>query len=62
MTLTFGSNAVYRAGIVGGLALLPILALLALVPARRPPPLAEPARPWQPKRAAAALAMLAAAR
>ena len=42
VTLTFGSNAVYRAGIIGGLALLPILTLLALVPARRPPPVAEP--------------------
>ena len=37
VTLSFGSNAVYRAGIIGGLALLPILALLAFVPARRPP-------------------------
>ena len=44
ITLSFGSNAVYRAGIAGGLALLPILALLALVPARRPPPPADPAR------------------
>ena len=35
VTLSFGSNAVYRAGIAGGLALLPILALLALAPVRR---------------------------
>ncbi len=42
ISLSFGSNAVYRAGITGGLALLPILALLALVPARRPPPRRRP--------------------
>ena len=47
ISLSFGSNAVYRAGITGGLALLPILALLALVPARRPPPAADPAKPWR---------------
>ncbi|WNG95712.1 DUF3367 domain-containing protein [Mycobacterium sp. ITM-2016-00318] len=60
VTLTFGSNAVYRAGIIGGLALLPILTLLALVPARRPPPVAEPARPWQPNTVLCGLAVLAA--
>ncbi len=59
VTLYFGSNAVYRAGIAGGLALLPILALLALVPARRPPPPAEPARPWQPGTVPSAVAVLA---
>ena len=59
ITLSFASNAVYRAGIVGGLALLPILALLALVPARRPPPPADPARPWQPPPVVTALALLA---
>ena len=59
VTLSFGSNAVYRAGIAGGLALLPILALLALVPARRPPPPAEPARPWQPGPVATGLGVLA---
>ena len=59
VTLSFGSNAVYRAGIAGGLALLPILALLALVPARRPPPPADPARPWQPSPVATGLAVLA---
>ena len=36
VTLSFASNAVYRAGLVGGLALLPMLALLALVPAAPP--------------------------
>ncbi len=59
VTLSFGSNAVYRAGIAGGLALLPILALLALVPARRPPPRADPARPWQPGPVATGLGVLA---
>ncbi|OBA90004.1 hypothetical protein A5662_23400 [Mycobacteriaceae bacterium 1482268.1] len=59
ITLSFGANAVYRAGIIGGLALLPILALLALVPARRPPPPAEPSRPWEPGTATASLAILA---
>jgi arabinofuranan 3-O-arabinosyltransferase len=58
ITLSFGSNSVYRAGIVGGLALLPILALLALVPARRPPPQADPARPWQPGAVATGSAIL----
>jgi arabinofuranan 3-O-arabinosyltransferase len=59
ITLSFGSNAVYRAGIAGGLALLPILLLLALVPARRPPPAADPARPWQPSAVATGLAIVA---
>ncbi len=58
ITLSFGSNAIYRAGIAGGLALLPILALLALIPARRPPPADEPARPWQPGPVVAGTAIL----
>ena len=36
ITLAFDSNALYRAGLVGGLALLPVLILLALLPVRRP--------------------------
>ncbi|PEG34068.1 hypothetical protein CQY20_27500 [Mycolicibacterium agri] len=59
ITLSFPSNAIYRAGIMTGLALLPILLLLALVPARRPPPLAEPARPWRPGALVAGLGVLA---
>jgi arabinofuranan 3-O-arabinosyltransferase len=59
ITLSFGSNAVYRAGIAGGLALLPILALLALVPARRPPPAADPAQPWRPPATMTGLAIVA---
>ncbi|RWA21631.1 hypothetical protein MBRU_14240 [Mycolicibacterium brumae DSM 44177] len=35
VTLSFPSNTPYRAGLIGGLALLPLLALLALWPARR---------------------------
>ena len=38
--LSFPSNALYRAGLAGGLALLPVL-LLALLPARRPAPRAD---------------------
>ncbi len=60
VTLSFVSNAVYRAGIVGGFALLPILALLAFVPARRPPPPGDPARPWQPGPVTTGLGVLAA--
>jgi arabinofuranan 3-O-arabinosyltransferase len=47
ITLTFASNGLYRAGLAVGLALLPVLALLAFWPTRRgrdddgPPP-----RPW----------------
>ena len=42
VTLSFTSNAPYRAGLIGGLALLPLLALLAFLPVRRPPPSDEP--------------------
>jgi arabinofuranan 3-O-arabinosyltransferase len=35
ITLTFGLDTWYRTGLFGGLALLPILALLALIPVRR---------------------------
>ncbi len=59
VTLSFGSNSAYRAGIIGGLALLPVLALLALVPGRRRIADAEPARPWQPPTSVAGLATLA---
>jgi arabinofuranan 3-O-arabinosyltransferase len=59
VTLTFGSNALYRAGLIGGLALLPALLLLALLPVRRPRPPDEPARPWRPGPLAAGVAVLA---
>ena len=38
VTLEFPSNTPYRAGLVGGLALLPLLALLAFLPVRSPRP------------------------
>ena len=37
VTLTFAPNSPYRAGLVGGLALLPLLALMAWWPARQKP-------------------------
>lgn len=48
VTLTFGSNMLYRTGLAGGLALLPLLALLAVLPARRRAGPDEAARPWRP--------------
>ncbi|MCV7110207.1 alpha-(1-_3)-arabinofuranosyltransferase [Mycolicibacterium setense] len=48
VTLSFPSNRPYRIGLIGGLALLPVLALLALWPARRRGPDLEPVRTWQP--------------
>ncbi|CAN5256294.1 DUF3367 domain-containing protein [soil metagenome] len=44
LTLRFESNGLYRAGLATGLALLPVLALLALLPARRSN--AGRSRPW----------------
>ncbi|MGH3677140.1 MAG: alpha-(1-_3)-arabinofuranosyltransferase [Mycobacterium sp.] len=60
VTSSFGSNAAYRAGLAGGLALLPVLLLLAFVPVRRPRPPGNPARPWQAGPVAAGLTVLAA--
>ncbi|MDT5160447.1 MAG: arabinofuranan 3-O-arabinosyltransferase, partial [Mycobacterium sp.] len=61
VTLSFTSNALYRAGLIGGLALLPLLALLALLPVRRPRPTDEAARPWHPGRVTTSVAVVAAA-
>ncbi len=61
VTLTFGSNTPYRAGLIGGLALLPLLGLLAFLPVRRPRAAEEGARPWQPGRAATSFAAVATA-
>jgi arabinofuranan 3-O-arabinosyltransferase len=61
VTLSFTSNAPYRAGLIGGLALLPLLALLAFLPVRRPRPPDEPPRVWQPGRLATSVAVVAAA-
>ena len=48
ITLGFASNGPYRVGLVGGLALLPLLLLLALVPPRRPEAAEPAAAPWSP--------------
>ncbi|OCB33127.1 hypothetical protein A5675_22805 [Mycobacterium malmoense] len=48
ITLTFPPNAPYRAGLAFGLALLPLLALLALWRTRRGRLDDAPARPWAP--------------
>ena len=56
VTLTFPSNTWYRAGLAGGLALLPLLLLLALLPARRAPP-DEAVPTWSPRPDAAQLSL-----
>jgi arabinofuranan 3-O-arabinosyltransferase len=51
ITLIFAPNSMYRAGLAGGLALLPLLALMAWWPARRNAgsrESARAARPWTP--------------
>jgi arabinofuranan 3-O-arabinosyltransferase len=60
VAIVFASNTPYRIGLFGGLALLPILAALAFWPVRRPSAVGEPARPWQPGPAPAALAVAVA--
>jgi arabinofuranan 3-O-arabinosyltransferase len=60
VTLTFPSNAPYRAGLISGLALLPVLALLAFFPVRWPRPSDEPARVWQPGPVPSGVVVLAA--
>jgi arabinofuranan 3-O-arabinosyltransferase len=59
ITLTFASNSLYRAGLAVGLALLPLLAMLALWRRRRERADAVPAQPWA-SGAWAAVAVLAA--
>jgi arabinofuranan 3-O-arabinosyltransferase len=61
VALSFTSNAPYRAGLIGGLALLPVLALLAFLPVRRPRPPDQPARPWQPGPVTTSVAVVAVA-
>jgi arabinofuranan 3-O-arabinosyltransferase len=58
ITLAFPSNTPYRLGLFGGLALLPLLALLAFW-RRGPHPDAQPAEPWQPGPVAAGVAVVA---
>ncbi len=51
ITLTFAANSLYRMGLVGGLALLPLLALIALWPVRRRDHRGDVAtQPWTPGR------------
>ena len=59
ITLTFASNSLYRAGLAVGLALLPLLALLAFWRTRRRGDEDPPAQPWRPG-AWAAVAVVAA--
>ncbi|MUL63390.1 hypothetical protein BOO86_02840 [Mycobacterium sp. CBMA 234] len=57
VTLTFALNTPYRIGLFGGLALLPLLALLALLPVRRPVD-DEPTGTWQPRPAFVGVVLL----
>ncbi|WP_216636174.1 DUF3367 domain-containing protein [Mycobacterium sp. IS-3022] len=59
VTLSFPSNGPYRVGLIGGLALLPVLALLAFLPARRRQPPLDPVPVWRPHAIAVAAATLA---
>jgi arabinofuranan 3-O-arabinosyltransferase len=59
VTLTFPSNTPYRAGLIGGLALLPILVLLAFLPMRRPRAESGPVRVWRVGRVPAIAAAVA---
>lgn len=59
ISLTFGPNQMYRLGMAGGLALLPLLALLAWWPTRRSRSSDPPAQPWRPSRRLAAFGALA---
>ena len=61
VTLSFTSNALYRAGLIGGLALLPLLALLAFLPVRRPGRTDEAAWPWRPGPVTTSVAVVSAA-
>ncbi|MGE2833210.1 alpha-(1-_3)-arabinofuranosyltransferase domain-containing protein [Mycobacterium sp. SMC-4] len=59
VTMTFTSNTSYRVGLITGLALLPILAALALIPSRRRLTPGEPGTVWRPAPAAVAAAVTA---
>jgi arabinofuranan 3-O-arabinosyltransferase len=48
IALTFATNSLYRVGLAVGLALLPLLAVLALWRTRRRPADDPPAAPWMP--------------
>lgn len=57
VTLEFGSNALYRAGLFGGLGLLPVLALLAFWVRRRPGSSPGIVAPWRVAPAVAGVAL-----
>ncbi len=59
VTVTFGSNTLYRAGLIVGLGLLPLLAALALVPSRRSGGPCQPALPWHPGKTAVGIGVVA---
>ncbi len=61
IALNFASNTTYRAGLIGGLALLPLLVALAFLPGRRTRAVGPPALPWQPVTAARGTALIVAA-
>jgi len=61
IALSFASNTTYRAGLIGGLALLPLLVALALLPVRRTRAVGPPALPWHPARATRGTALIVAA-
>lgn len=58
VTMVFAANTAYRIGLFGGLALLPLLVLLAFAPARGQRARVDPAAAWQPGPAAAGAAVL----
>ena len=61
VTLTFAPNSLYRVGLAGGLALLPLLALMAWWPGRRRVSDDPAADPWAPGPLAAVATLGAAA-
>ena len=61
LTLSFPSNAVYRGALAAGLALLPLLLMLALVPGRRRTPAGPAPQPWAARVPAAVAVVIAGA-
>ena len=61
LTLSFPSNATYQAGLIGGLALLPLLVGLAFLPARGTRAVNSPAPPRNPTTTARGTALVVAA-
>ena len=59
VTLEFAANTPYRIGLFGGLALLPVLLLMAVVAGRRATTDGEPAEPWRARPIASGAAAIA---